>query len=214
VYEFNIVSNAIDFLGAILGGVLSSIIFVVFWDHFKKPALRFEWLTTDPITLYVNGRLLGLYHIKVHNYGRSTAENCYLTIIYRDYKSDPIITLKPGKWDENPEPVTRDPINPNNHLFDLSFLHLMGRVSIRAKSSATFCFLIKYDGDASCFGFNADNYRTSNLTPNDRRLEIGEFLITFDIGGDNVKSDATFLLKKNGISHRDVTLNQIFGNYY
>ena len=119
-----------------MGGVLSSIVFVLIWDWFKKPALRFEWLPTELTTLDVNGRLLRLYHIKVHNYGRSTAENCYLTIIYRDHKLDPIVILRPG-------PITRDPINPNNHIFDLSFLHLIARVSIRAKSSATFCFLAR-----------------------------------------------------------------------
>jgi hypothetical protein len=156
---------------------------------------------------------LRLYHIKVHNDGRSTAENCYLIIIYRNHRSEPIVTLRPGKWDDNPEPVTRDPNNPNYHIFDLSFLHLIGRVSIRAHSSATFCFLIKYEGEASCFGFNADNYRSQDLKLVDRRLDIGEFMITFSINGDNVKGDATFLMKNDGIHHENVTLDEKTGNY-
>ena len=39
----------------------------------------------------------------------STAENCHLVITYKNYRLYPLITLDPGKWDKNPEPVAYDP---------------------------------------------------------------------------------------------------------
>lgn len=149
----------------------------------------------------------------VYNDGRSTAENCYLKIIYRNHALEPMLTLTPGKWDANPEPVTFNPVNPNNPFFDLTFLHLIGRVSIRANSSETFCFLIKYEGDNNCYGFNADNYRPGNLTPLDRMFPLGDYMITFSIDGDNVQRESTFLMRNNGLQLDNISLQERQGLY-
>ena len=87
----------------------------------QEAFLRFEWLPNELTVLPVGHRLLRLYHMRVYNYGRSTAENCYLTIIYRNHRLEPLTTLRPGKWDDNPEPVRFDPANPNNHRVSFIF---------------------------------------------------------------------------------------------
>lgn len=101
----DIVSVSVDLIGGIVGGILSSLAFVLIWELYRRPSLNFEWLS-DEVTVNVNARQLRLYHIRVHNYGRSTAENCYLVISYKNHRSEPIITLRPGKWDDNPEAIT------------------------------------------------------------------------------------------------------------
>ncbi|MGH9977716.1 MAG: hypothetical protein ACRD8Z_18060, partial [Nitrososphaeraceae archaeon] len=76
----------------------------------------------------------------------------------------------------------------------------------------TFCFLIKFE-EEGCFGFNADNYRSNYLKRDDRRLGIGEYVITFAINGDNVKADSSFLMRNNDIHHGNITLEKMVRKY-
>jgi hypothetical protein len=95
------IARLLDFFGAIVGGIISSFAFIVLWEWFKRPKLQFETIGEDPS----RNNSLGFYHIKVTNTGRTTAEHCRLSIEYKNNKLEPIKTLDPGKWDENPEPV-------------------------------------------------------------------------------------------------------------
>lgn len=164
----------VDFGGSIVGGIISSFIFILIWEWLKRPNLRLECLPNDPV---INQVGVGFYHIKVINRGRSTAENCHLVIKYMNHTLDPVITLDPGKWDKNPEPVI---YNPNyDRILDPSLLYRIGDISIGPKCIATFCFLIKYAGEEPCYGFNAENYFHPCFRVNDnRRMEIGEYMIT------------------------------------
>ena len=70
-------------------------------------------------------------------------------------------------------------------------------LSIGPKGIATFCFLIKYAVEQPCYGFNADNYFHPGFRVDDnRRMEIGEYMITTTIKAENTESEATFLLRE------------------
>lgn len=84
--------------------------------------------------------------MKVQNDGRSTVNNCFLKIIHIDFASEPLITLNPGKWDADNEPMSLN-TKLNIPFFDTAFLHQIGGVSITAQSSETFCFVIKFEND-------------------------------------------------------------------
>jgi hypothetical protein len=199
----------VDFGGSIVGGIISSFVFILIWEWWKRPNLRLECIPNDPA---VNQIGLGFYHIKVMNEGRSAAQNCHLIITYKNHRLDPLITLDPGKWDKNPEPVAYDP--NYGRIADPSLLYHIGEISIGPKGIATFCFLIKYAGEQSCYGFNADNYFHPGLRINDnRRMEMGEYMITVTIKGDNTEREATFLLRNKGSCHADVTIQRRTGNY-
>ena len=130
----------------------------------------------------------------------------------RTNRLDPLITRASGKWDKNPEPIAYDP--NYGRISDPSLLYHIGESSIGPKSTATFCFLIKYAGEEPCYGFNAQNYFHPGFRVNDnRRMEIGEYMITTIVKGDNVESEATFLLTNNGSRHADVTILRKRGNY-
>ena len=120
--------DLIQFLGGIFGGFLSSLVFVFFWEWLRKPSLRVEWLSNDKTIVEVDDARVRFYHMKVHNDGRSTAENCFLTIIFSNYASEPLVTLNPGKWDANPEPMSINPPLQKTPFFNPSFLHQIGKV--------------------------------------------------------------------------------------
>src|SRR5574341_1203581 len=115
----------------IAGAILASFIFIVIWEWLKRPRLRFEWLAEDRTIKEIENRQLRLFHMKVHNDGHSTAERCFLTITYRDDMLTHLITLSPGKWDDNPEPINYNPANPNAPFFDFTLMPHIGRINIR-----------------------------------------------------------------------------------
>ena len=92
-YNKKLVFNFVDF-GSIVGGIISSFIFILIWEWWKRTNLRFEPIPTDPA---INQKGIGFYHIKVVNEGRSTAENCHLVITYKNYRLYPLITLVSGE---------------------------------------------------------------------------------------------------------------------
>jgi hypothetical protein len=211
----NFITIIIDFIGSIIGGVISSIIFIVAWTWFRKPHLEFIAMDNDPSIDPQNA--LGFFHIRVNNRGRSTAENCHLSIEYKNYLLEPIVTLNPGKWDNNPNPIvtTTLPIGNENlipvQIADRSLLHFIGKADIRAKGNETFCFLIKYDREDECYAFNADNFFQPNLRDNDKQLGIGDYMITFRIEGDNTSRSATFLLRNTGNRLENIILDSKSG---
>ena len=75
-YNKKLVFNFVDF-GSIVGGIISSFIFILIWEWWKRTNLRFEPIPTDPV---INQKGIGFYHIKVVNEGRKYSRklsSCY-----------------------------------------------------------------------------------------------------------------------------------------
>lgn len=200
-----------EIIGGIIGGIFSSIAFVWMYNFFKKPSLKFELPSNEPVpSTYVE--TLRLYHIKVKNIGRSSATNCKLIIYYKQYDGADIFVVNPGKWDENPEPVMFDP-NTRQHFFQNHMLTQIGKIDIMEGGEPTFCFLIKYQDSEECFGFSADNYKVNNFMLPERRLTYGEYLIKVKVIGNNVKAEKTFLLQNFGPNFQDIKIEPKKGIY-
>lgn len=173
-------------------GIISTLVYAIFSWWYKRPRLRFE------VFGHAGEGQPTFYKIKVWNDGRETAMNCRLSLIYKDYKNEVLepriaFELENAKWDKNPNPIA-------NGQPERSLLHLSGEVDIKAHTGEVFCILIRYDNEDNCYSFNADNYilgheEGTELRVANRALDIGEYLVSAVIRGDNAEGVATFLIR-------------------
>jgi len=211
----------------VLGGILASFIAIIIWEWYKQPDLEITTASDKNDNAFsaqhVANVTRAFYKLKVINLGSAPACNCKIQIRFTDPTLHTTIFELNGKWDFGPEPIIHIPVftqlkngNIVRHLEESpqGFLVPFSEViDIQPDSAETFCILLKYDNEVSCWGFSAWGYIRS---PNrDHRvpeweLNLSNVRAEVSINYSGSKSTtSTFQIENKGTEHDSVKINKI-----
>ena len=167
----------IHIFSTVLGGILASFIAIIIWEWYQQPDLEINTPSNKNGNAFSVQHLANetraFYKLEIKNLGNAAAFNCKINIRFINPILNSTIFELSGKWDFGPEPVIHIPVfiqlNNGNIIRRLEespqgFLVPFSEViDIHPDSIETFCLLLKYDNEVSCWGFSAWGYiRSAN----------------------------------------------------
>jgi hypothetical protein len=205
-----------DAVTDIVSGVLISIASVYIWEFLRKPRLKLDYESQPAIQNTRPQR--ALYHIRVTNIGKTVANDCDVSIIFYDVHRTTLFSIT-AKWARGPEPIIPVPVRLLANLgiesedrAYTSLIPLSSFANIRPgeRSSDSFSFLMKYEGENECYGFSPWSYEHRELRNPAWQLGIGNYLIDVLVKGGNVEKRARYYLSNMGTLFTDIRLIELF----
>jgi hypothetical protein len=205
--------NLTSFITAVLLGVLSSLIVVMFVEWMRKPRLDISILPPENVTQYSGGVVIGTFvslKVCVSNnslpFGfcwmqRQSARDCRATLHFLREDNTPFIAHSmPGRWAGSVQPVPLEgvirPSMETIEIHDIARLTSDSRVHIPAGEMESLDIAVRFPGATNAFGWTNESYRYDGRHP-DFTLPAGHYLVDILIRSEGVKKQKRFRIEND-----------------